>query len=488
MHICKKICIFAANFTNMKRFLYLCVCLCVCLSLSAEIKYVFYLIGDGMGSNQVLAAEMYLAELDGKIDRNRLNMSSLPYGGLVATHSHSNSITDSSAAGTALATGSKTNNGRLGIDYKGDTLTTIAETLHAQGWGVGLLTTVAIDHATPAAFYAKNTKRSDYYNIGKQLPHTGFEFFGGAGFHKPEPKHGKGVNLYDYAEQCGYTLAGGVEQAKQLSKDHSKLILVPARDTENRKLEDENLHYVIDDRPEEMMLRNLTPVAIDHLAAHSERFFLMIEGGMIDYAGHGQDGATDILEVLDFDEAVSAVLAFYSTHSDETLIVITADHETGGMSLATVEYVLNLQVLKHQHCSSAMLSDELNKLFKSKSKPSWTDVRAILERWLDFFSEVKLSAENEAELQAAYRQAVRSKGKASVKTLYKDINTLSNTAVAILNRQAHLGWTSYGHSAASVPIFAIGSGAEQFTGWMDNTEIVPRIINAIQSSKISEQY
>ena len=466
----------------MKRFLSFLVSICVCLTLSAEVKYVFYLIGDGVGTNQVLAAEMYRAELEGKIDRNRLLMTQLPYCGLVATHSHSNSITDSSAAGTTLATGQKTNNGTLGINYKGDTLTTIAEQLKAQGWGVGLLTTVAIDHATPAAFYAKSSKRNDYYTIGTQLTRSNFDFFAGAGFHKPEPEKGQsGLNLYDLAEQQGYTLVGGVEQAKQKSKEAEKMILVPARDLENRQLEDENLSYVIDGRPEELMLRSLAPVAIDYLAEHHERFFLMIEGGMVDYAGHGRDGATNILETLDFDDAVRVVMDFYNQHPDETLVVVTADHETGGLSLATQKYILNLQVLQHQHCSSWVLSDDLNTLFNAKKKPTWSDVRSILEKRLDFYTEVKLSAEDEAELQDAFRKAVRSRGKAAVKTLYKDVNALGNTAIAVINRQAHLGWTSYGHSAASVPVFAIGQGAEQFTGWMDNTDIVPKIWKAISN-------
>ena len=121
---------------------------------------MFYLIGDGMGQNEILAAEMYLAELDSVIGRRPLHITGLPYTGTVATHSVSNGITDSSAAGTALATGVKTNNGTLGLSAEGDTLVTIAEQLKAQGWGVGLLTTVAIDHATPAAFYANVKNRA----------------------------------------------------------------------------------------------------------------------------------------------------------------------------------------------------------------------------------------------------------------------------------------------------------------------------------------
>lgn len=458
----------------MKRILYLCVCLYACMSLSAEVKYVFYFIGDGMGPNQVTAAEMYLAELDGRIDRKKLHITQLPYMGMVATHSHSNSVTDSSAAGTTLATGSKTNNGTLGIDFNGDTLTTIAERLKAQGWGVGLLTTVAIDHATPAAFYANNTNRDDYYNIGLQLVKTDFDFFGGAGFHRPRPRTGEWDNLYDLAEQNGYTIASGLSMAEQKQAEAKKMILVQPHEAIDRRKEGSNFPYCIDGRSDSLRLNVLTDFAIRFLEQKNERFFLMVEGGMMDYAGHSRDGATDILEMIDFDGAVETALAFYEKHPDETLIVVTADHETGGMALGTKKYVLNLQVLQHQHCSSWVLSDELSQLYEGNHKPKWQDVRKVLEQKLDFYGEVSISKEEDAELQAAFRKTLKGKGR--VKTLYKEINALSGTAISILNRQAHLGWTSYGHTGASVPMFAIGQGAEEFTGWIDNTELVPKIL------------
>lgn len=153
----------------MKRTLILLLGLVLTLGLNAKIKYVFYFIGDGMGTNQVLAAEMYRAELQGGIGRVPTCMSQLAVSGQISTYSASNGITDSSAAGTCLATGRKTNNGMLGIGPKGDTLTTIAETLKQQGWGIGIMTSVAIDHATPGAFYGHDEKRSHYYEIGQQL-------------------------------------------------------------------------------------------------------------------------------------------------------------------------------------------------------------------------------------------------------------------------------------------------------------------------------
>ena len=120
----------------MKRFLTLIVSVCLAAASFAQAKYVFYFIGDGMGTNQVLGTEMYLAALQGVNGRERLCMTQLPYSGHAATFSASNGITDSSAAGTCLATGSKTTNGVLGLSPQGDTLRTIAEQLKAEGWGV----------------------------------------------------------------------------------------------------------------------------------------------------------------------------------------------------------------------------------------------------------------------------------------------------------------------------------------------------------------
>lgn len=466
----------------MKRFLYLCVCVFTCLSLSAEVKYVFYLIGDGMGINQVLAAEMYLAELDSAIGIRQLNMTTLPYTGQATTFSKSNGITDSAAAGTALATGSKTTNGTLGLNAEGDTLTSIAEQLKAKGWGVGLMTTVAIDHATPAAFYANVKKRDNYYEVGKQLAYTNFDLFCGAALHRPAPPEGTtGIYLYDLIEEQGYTIAQGLEEAKAKQADAKKLIVVqPNEIVDRRKKGEGNFPYMIDGRPEELQLKTLVPFAINYLKQHNDRFFLMIEGGMIDYAGHGRDGAANIGETLDFDGAVGAALEFYRQHPDETLIVVTADHETGGMALGNSDYTLNLKMLQHQHCSSWVLSDEINALFKKgKKKPTWQDIRAILEKRLDFYGEVEITDKDEEYMQEAFRNALKSQGKRSFKTMYKDLNTLCNAAIGTLNYKAKLGWTSYSHTASEVPVFAIGKGAEQFTGWMDNTDIAPKIMKAV---------
>lgn len=467
----------------MKRTTCLFVAILFSVLSFAQAKYIFYFIGDGMGTNQVLASEMYLAELEGRIGRKQLLLTQFPYSGQVTTFSASNGITDSAAAGTCLATGTKTNNGTLGLSPQKDTLRTIAEILQQQGYGIGIMTTVAIDHATPAAFYAKVPDRHQYYEIGTQLAYTNFDFFGGAGFHKPvnkKPvnKHNKKTpNLYDLCEEQGYTFAHGYADA-QTKMNTPKLILTQTTDGIDRTKQAGSLPYAIDRQEDALTLRQIVSTAIPYLSQKHDRFFMMVEGGMIDYACHGQDGATAIGETLDMDAALEEAYNFYLAHPDETLIVVTADHETGGMAMGNGGYVLNLQALQHQHCSSWILSDQLSSLFKDNT-PTWEMVKDLLTRQLGFYTSVELTADEDARLHDLYNKAVAHKD-GKVKTLYKTMNELGSTAIALLNKKAHLGWTSYDHTAHAVPVFAVGVGAERFTGWHDNTEIAPLILKAAE--------
>lgn len=444
----------------------------------AQAKYIFYFIGDGMGTNQVLASEMYLAELEGRIGRKQLLLTQFPYSGQVATFSASNGITDSAAAGTCLATGIKTNNGTLGLSPQKDTLRTIAEILQQQGYGIGIMTTVAIDHATPAAFYAKVPDRHQYYEIGTQLAYTNFDFFGGAGFHQPVKQHDKKApNLYDLCEEQGYTFAHGYADA-QNKMNANKLILTQTTDGIDRTKQAGSLPYAIDRQEDALTLRQIVSTAIPYLSQKHDRFFMMVEGGMIDYACHGQDGATAIGETLDMDAALEEAYRFYLDHPDETLIIVTADHETGGLAMGNGGYVLNLQTLQNQHCSAWILSDLLSALFKDNT-PTWDEVKNLLAKQLGFYTSVELTTEEDTLLHNLYNRAIAHKN-GKVKTLYKTMDELGNTAIALLNKKAHLGWTSYDHTGHAVPVFAVGIGAERFTGWHDNTEIAPLILKATE--------
>ena len=467
----------------MKRFFLLTTLLVVTFFSYAEVKYIFYFIGDGMGTNQVLGSEMYRSAVQGSpLGRVQTLMTTFPYSGHASTFSKSNGITDSAAAGTCLATGSKTTNGTLGLDENGNRLTTIAEELKEQGWGIGIMTTVAIDHATPAAFYAHVQKRNEYYKIGKQLCSSGFDFFGGAGFHHPQGKHDdKPENLYRMAEKAGYTIAHGYEEAQTIVESQKskveRLILVQKDDDQGAKHGD-NLPYAIDRKEGDLTLAQIVGTAIPFLESRYERFFMMVEGGMIDYACHADDAATAFGETWDMDEAMRIAYAFYLAHPEETLIVVTADHETGGLALGNSDYTLHLEQLQHQKCSAWVLSDQFSQLFKGNKKPSWEDVKEIYRRQLGFWESVEISADEEKTLKGLYKAACKHKTK-DTKTMYKTINKLGDEGIALLNKKAHIGWTTRAHSAHAVPIFAVGAGAERFSGWHDNTEIAPLILKAV---------
>jgi alkaline phosphatase len=260
--------------------------------------------------------------------------------------------------------------------------------------------------------------------------------------------------------------------------DISKMILVQKDDDQGTK-HGSNLSYAIDRKEGDLTLRQIVSTAIPFLAARHERFFMMVEGGMIDYACHSDDAATAFGEVWDMDEAMREAYAFYEKHPDETLIIVTADHETGGLALGNSDYTLHLDVLQNQQCSGWILSDLFSQLFKEKQKPSWEDVKRIYQEQLGFWDKVEITAAEERELKTLYKSA-RAKKSKDTKTMYKTINALGDAGIALLNKKAHIGWTTHAHSAHVVPIFAIGPGAEIFSGWHDNTEIVPLIKEAIK--------
>ena len=170
----------------MKRFMYLLFfVLLTGVTYAQQAKYVFYFIGDGMGVNQVNGTEMYLAEQEGRIGVTPLLFTQFPAVGVATTFSATNSVTDSSAAGTALATGVKTYNGAIGMDDQKNVIQTVAERAKKAGRKVGVTTSVSVDHATPAAFYAHQPNRNMYYEIALDLPKANFDFYAGGGFLKP---------------------------------------------------------------------------------------------------------------------------------------------------------------------------------------------------------------------------------------------------------------------------------------------------------------
>lgn len=446
-------------------------------TFAQEAKYVFYFIGDGMGVNQVQGTEYYLGELEGKTGISPLQFTQFPYSTVATTFSATNRVTDSAAAGTALATGHKTQNGAIGVLKDLQTpVNSVAVWAKNSGKRVGVATSVSVDHATPAAFYAHVAGRGSYYNIGKDLYKAGFDFYAGSDFLQPTNKdNANDENLYDMAGKNGYVIARGYKDYLKKSKKADKMILFQSEVAS--KQDRSAIPYAIDRTKSDLTLQDITRSAVNFLTKDASKgFFLMVEGGKIDWACHSNDAATVFQEVIDFDNAIKVAYEFYAQHPDETLIVITADHETGGIVLGTGPYELNLQVLKNQKVSESGFTKIVNQLReKSKNQVSWEDIKQALKENFGFWDSVKLSDKQEARLKAVYESSLKNQQMKLEKSEYAQDEPIAAEAKRIIDEIALVGWTSGGHSAGYVPVFAIGAGAELFQGRIDNTEIPLRI-------------
>lgn len=441
-----------------------------------QAKYVFYFIGDGMGVNQVNGTEMYLAEQEGRIGVKPLLFTTFPVASFATTFSATNSVTDSSAAGTALATGGKTYNGAIGMDDDKNVLQSVAEKAKKAGKKVGVTTSVSVDHATPAAFYAHQPNRNMYYEIALDLPKAGFDFYAGGGFLKPTTTADKqeAPSIFPIFEEAGYTIARGLDEYKAKASQANKMVLI-----QKEGAEPSCLPYAIDREEGDMSLAEITESAISFLTkGNSKGFFLMVEGGKIDWACHGNDPATAFEEVIDMDNAVKVAYEFYKKHPKETLIVVTADHETGGLGLGTAKYELHLKMLMNQRYSQEVLSRAITDLRKMRKVINWEEMKEFLGEKMGFWKEVPVTWEQEKMLRDAYEESFVKKHVVFEESLYAKTEPLAVAAKKVMSEVAMVGWTSGNHTAGYVPVFAVGAGSKLFVGKMDNTEIPEKIAKA----------
>ena len=466
------------------------LCLTLATFAAGQAKYVFYFIGDGMGVNQVNGTQTFLAALQGRIGIQPLCFTSFPYAALITTYSGTNGVTDSAAAGTALATGHKTMNHALGVLADGETpIQSIAAGAKQAGAAVGVTTSVSVDHATPAAFYAHQAERSWYYRVGQDLIKAGFDFYAGSDFvdangGKDEP------SLYEQCAGAGYTILRGYSDfcAAMGGKGAKQQKMILLQPEEASKRDRKSLPYAIDRDPEsDLSLKQITHAGIQYLGkrAGKEGFFLMVEGGKIDFACHSNDAATVFREVMDMDGAIREALEFYKAHPDETLIVVTADHETGGIVLGRGPYELHTDLLQYQQMSVEAYSVHVGKLCKEQGEAlTWETVEADLRANWGFGEGVKLSEKQWKRLRSDF-ESMQSGAAMDANSLYASVNRLADSARAIMAECALIGWQSGGHSNGYVPVFAIGVGAENFHGQMDNTQI-SRVISKATGWKLSE--
>ena len=436
-------------------------------------KYVFFFIGDGMGMNQVNGTETYLAAREGRIGIKPLCFASFPNTAFATTFSSSHGITDSAAGGSALANGHKTYNSCIGLLPDSITaVSSVAVWAKEAGAAVGITTSVSVDHATPAAFYAHRKNRNMYYEIGQDMCRSGFDFFAGSDFLEPE-RPGE-PSLYQQAQDAGYTIARGYQDYRKKARKADRMLMLQTQ--EASKNDRSAIPYAIDRKKGDMTLTEITRAAIDFLKKKNpDRFFLMVEGGKIDWAGHNNDAATVYEEVIDMDNAVQVAFDFYRKHPDQTLIVVTADHETGGLGLGNQGYTQQLDLLQYQKMSAPLYSEHVKQLARQYGDSlTWDIIKDDLKENFSFWDKVQVGEQQEKQLRKAYDDILAGREK-SQKTLYAQISDLSYLAKSILNMNARLGWTSGSHTNGYVPVFAIGAGAEQFHGRIDNTDI-PKII------------
>lgn len=338
-------------------------------------KNVILLIGDGMGIGSVVATRYAIPGRDG-----RLAMETMPYVGYSSTHSANRLVTDSAAAGTALATGVKTNNGTISLDSDGKRVKTILELAREMGKSTGIISTKHITDATPAVFVSHVSSRSKLEDIAAQMVRSRVDVVlgGGKRYFVPKSKDGARADEVDLLKEAAQRGFAVLDNAQDLANCTSPKYIGLFAD-----------NVMTSDRPEPT-IEEMTAKAISTLAKNYKGFFMMSEGGKIDSGCHGNDLGMTIKETRMFDDAVKAALDFAKADG-QTLVVVTADHDTGGLAV----------------------------LDPNDDNP-------------------KLTA----------------------------------------------GWSTKGHSALYVPVFAYGPGAERFTGCFENTHI-PNVVASLWGKKLN---
>lgn len=446
---------------------------------SATPKYIFYFIGDGMGLNPVMAAQTYLRTQ--KTPSQSLNMMSMPVWSFIQTYSASRPVTDSAAAGTALATGTKTKNSMLGMNPDTVAVTSIARILKDNGYGVGIVTSVSPDDATPGAFYTHVPNRNMYYQVGADAAASGYEFIAGAGLRGLKDKEGNPTNLLDIFAENNVQIVYGPEEIEKI--DSRRVLLLNPKDWS----EPNELGYTIDSISGVLNLPLITTTCLSHLEKYSpDKFFMMVEGGNIDHALHANDAGAAIKEIVNFDSAIGIALDFYANHPDETLIIVTADHDTGGLALGNnyQRYNVLLQYIDHQKSSKEDFSQFCRTLLKSRRVYTWEDMKEELESRFGMFTIVPVSEEDTARLETLFNEIFEKRAAGEdQKTLYSSFNSFAVDVFKILDKAAGLAFTTTSHTGNPVPLFAIGVGADRFKNIGNNNMIAPEILKIVNIQK-----
>lgn len=480
-------------------------------------KYVFLFIGDGMSYPQVQLTNYYLSASQGqnagtvtvegeektKLDsKNNLTMMNFPIAGSAQTYDSTSFAPDSASTATSIATGNKTWSGSINVseDFT-QTYETIAEKLKAQkDMKIGILSTVNLNHATPAAFYAHQASRSSYYDIGLEMIDSGFDYFAGGGLLQPTGKEKDKEDLYALAEAAGYKVVQTQAEAEALKAEDGKVIAI-----DEHLADSSAMSYELDRAEEEWALADYVEKGIEVLD-NDNGFFMMVEGGKIDWACHANDAASTITDTIAFDNAVEKAVEFYNEHPEETLIIVTGDHETGGLTIgfAGTDYDTFLKNFENQKISYAKYDSD----YVSGYKENKTDFETVMKDVTELFglqvpagtdsetTQQKDSADQHPEsdndgalvmteyeygqLKAAYETTMSRTGEEAEFAQdeyirYGSYEPLTVTITHILNNKSGINFGSYAHTGLPVEVLVQGVGAESFDGYYDNTDIYSKM-------------
>lgn len=440
----------------------------------AKPKYVFLFIGDGMSTPQRMVAEEFVV----KTEKGTLAMNRMPYQVNTRTKSSNSIITDSAASATAMACGEKTNNGMVGVTPEGKRLESVAEVAKKSGMKVGIITTVTIVHATPAGFYAHRRKRGLSYQIALDLVASGFDYFAGGGVggkhdDRRDPEY-RG-NVFDLARAAGYQVVSNRNDWAALKPGSKSWSYFSAG----------SMDFSIDTDGSQPSLAALVEKGIEVLD-NENGFFLMCEGGKIDYAGHANDAATSIRDVIALDDAIKVALEFMEKHPNDTLVMVTGDHETGGMSLgfAGTGGKFKVELLSGQKCSTERFSSIIKGMLRANPKLEFEKVKPLITEKFglvftrDRKNPMRVRSAERRLLVEAFEKDREYIRKRVADTTAHDVGrryVFAATVKNILASKAGIGWSSGSHTALPTLTTAQGAKADIIVGMQENTDIAIRL-------------
>lgn len=484
-------------------------------------KYVFLFIGDGMSYPQIQLTNYFVSASQGEnggsvtVDgeeknilssKNQLTMMSFPVAGSAQTYDSTSFAPDSASTATSIATGKKTWSGSINVseDFS-EKYETIAEKLKKQkDYKIGILSSVNLNHATPAAFYAHQQSRNSYYEIGLELIDSNFDYFAGGGLKQTTGSEEDQEDLYALAEKAGYKVVKTQAEAEALTAEDGKAIVI-----DEHLADSDAMAYELDRQENEWSLADYVEKGIEVLD-NDNGFFMMVEGGKIDWACHANDAASTIADTVALDDAVEKAVEFYQEHPDETLILVTGDHETGGLTIgfAGTDYDTFLKNFENQKISYAKFDSDYVAAYKENK----TDFDTVMQDVTELFglaapqdeaadatqqkdsADLHPESENDGalemtpyeyeQLKAAYETTMSRTGDEEefgqeeyVK--YGSYEPLTVTITHILNNKSGINFGSYAHTGLPVEVLVKGTGAESFDGYYDNTDIYNRMAELV---------